>query len=137
MPNSNIAQMKKQAVAKKEERRARNQELVLNAVASRSQTSPIDLSEPHANTDFLDIPCTPVAPTTPAPAEQFETPAATLAEEGAADLPTRADDEADEGQGRPKRARKSTDIMNVGEFPTNFKRKFLFCCCCCFDREPG
>ena len=92
------------------------------AAASRSQTSPINLSEPHANTDFLDIPCTPVAPTTPAATEAFETPAATLTEEDAAEHPPSAHDDAEKKQDRPKRTRKSSAIMNVSEFPTNFKR---------------
>ena len=107
---------------KKEAKSEKNAAASLIAAASRSLTSPLDLSEPHANADFLDIPCSPVARTTPAAAEAFETPAATLTEAGAVELPPSADDDAKGGQDRPKRARKSSDIMNVGEFPTNFKR---------------
>ena len=40
----------------------KNASVSLLAAASRSQTSPLDLSEPHANADFLVIPCTIVAP---------------------------------------------------------------------------
>ena len=138
MPKFNIAAYAAQKLANKEAKRVKNAEASLLAAASRSQTSPIDLSEPHANTDFVGIPSTPVATTTTTgAAEAFETPAATLTEAGAVEVPPSADDEAEDGQYRPKRARKSSVIMNVGEFPTNFKRKFLFCCCCCFDREPG
>jgi hypothetical protein len=56
MPNSNIAHMKKQAVAKKEAKRVKNITASLLGVASRSQTSPIDLSEPRANKHFVDFP---------------------------------------------------------------------------------
>ena len=69
---------------KEEARRAQTKVAAIHSVASRSQTSPLGLSEPHANTDFLDIPCTPVASTTPAAAESFDTPAATLPEADAA-----------------------------------------------------
>ena len=110
-------------LAKKEATRAQMQEVARNMVASRSHNSPLDLSEPQANADFLDIPCTPVAPTTPTAAEAFETPAATLTEAGTVELPPSADDEAEEDQDRPKRARKSSEIMNVSEFPTNSKWK--------------
>ena len=78
MPNSNIGALRALKLAAKEAKRAKGKEAYLHAVASRFQTSPFDLSDPHASTDFLDIPCTPVAPTTPAAAEAFETPAATL-----------------------------------------------------------
>jgi hypothetical protein len=122
MPNTNIAQIKKQAVAKKTEKAAAEREKAARFRTFRSTTSPIDLSDPHANTDFLAIPRTPVAPTTPAAAEAFETPAATLTEAGPLELPPSADDEAEEVQHRPKRVRKSSVIMNVGDFPTNFKR---------------
>ena len=98
-----------------EAKRVKNHAAGLLSGASRSQTSPIDLSEPHANTDFLDIPCTPVAPTTAAAAEAFETPAATLTEAGAVELPPTAEEGID-AQWSSTRARKSTEIMNVGEF---------------------
>jgi hypothetical protein len=107
---------------KEEAKREKNAAASLFAAVSRSHTSPLNLSDPHASTDCLDIPCTPVAPTTAAAAEQFETPAAPFIEEaGAVELPPTA--VADVVQDLPTRARKSTEIMNVGEFPTNFKRK--------------
>jgi hypothetical protein len=118
----NIAAQNALKREKKEAKRKRNASASLLAAASRSQTSPIDLSEPYANTYFVDIPCTPVAPSPAAAAEQFETPAGTLADESANELPKVADDEA-EDQGWPKRVRKSSEIMNVSEFPTNFTRK--------------
>ena len=123
MPNPNFAQLRNKTLAKKEAKRSKNQTASILGVASRSLTSPLDLSEPHANTNLLDIPCTPVAPTTTAAAEAFETPAATLTEAGAVELPPSADNEAEDDEDKPKRARKSSVIMNVSEFPTNFKRK--------------
>jgi hypothetical protein len=123
MPKGNIAALRALKLAKKEANRIGNQEKALHMIASRSNTSPLDLSEPHANTNLLDIPCTPVTTTTTAAAEAFETPAATLTEAGTVELPPSADDEAEEDQDRPKRARKSSNIMNVSEFPTNYKWK--------------
>ena len=84
MPKGNIAVLRALKLAAKEAKRAQTKVAAIHSVASHSQASPIDLDEPHANTDFLDIPCTPVAPTNPAAAEAFETPAATLIEEDAA-----------------------------------------------------
>ena len=123
MPNCNIGALRALKLAAKEEKRAEKHEQGCNLNISRWQSSPLDLSESDANTDFLDIPCTPVAPTTPAAAEAVETAAATLNETAAVEIPPNSDDEAEHGQDRPKRARKSSVIMNVGEFPTNFKRK--------------
>ena len=123
MPKGNIAALRALKLAKKEANRIGNQEKALHMIASRSNTSPLDLSEPHANTNLLDIPCTPVTTTTTAAAEAFETPAATLTEAGAVELPPSADNEAEDDEDKPKRARKSSVIMNVSEFPTNFKRK--------------
>ena len=68
----NIAAQNLLKRAKKEAKHDKNASASLLDVASRSQTSHFDLSEPHANTDFHDIPCTPVAPTTPAAAEAFK-----------------------------------------------------------------
>ena len=117
----NIAALRALKLERKETKRAKNQAASALGVDSRSQNSPLDLSEPQANTDFLDIPCTPVAPTTPAAAEAFETPAATLIEADAAEHPPSADDDAEKKQDRPKQARKSSEIMNVSVFPTNWK----------------
>ena len=55
MPNSNIGALTALKRAAKEAKRAKGREVYLHAVASCSQTSPIDLSEPHANTDFVDF----------------------------------------------------------------------------------
>ena len=60
MPKFNIKAYNAQKLADKEAKRAKNISASMLAAASRSQTSPINLSEPHANTDFLDIPCTPI-----------------------------------------------------------------------------
>ena len=118
-----IAQRMALKRANKEATRVKMQEVTIHMTASSSETSPLDLSEPNANTDFLNIPCTPVAPTNHAATEVFYTPAATVTEAGAVELPPSAYDEAEDDQNRPKHARKSSVIMNVGEFPTNFKRK--------------
>ena len=117
----NVAALRALKLAKKEATRAKMQEVARNMVASSSNNSSLDLSEPQANTDFLDIPCTPVAPTATAAAEAFETPEATLIEADAAEHPASADGDAKKKQDRPKRTRKSSEIMNVSEFPTNWK----------------
>jgi len=78
MPRVNIKEIKAQKLAEKEAKRAVNQGNALHMNAARSQSSPLDLSEPHANTDFHDIPCTPITHT----AESTESQA-TRIEEGA------------------------------------------------------
>jgi hypothetical protein len=123
MPNRKIGALRALKRAEKEAARAQRKVAAINSVASRYQTSPLDVSEPHTNTDLLDIPCTPVAPTTVAADELFETPAATVTEAGAVEMTPSDDDEAEEGQDRPKRARKPINIMNVSDFPTNYKWK--------------
>ena len=60
---ANIAEFRALNRAKKEANRVKKHEQGLNMNISRWQSSPLDLSEPHVNTDFLDIPCTPVATT--------------------------------------------------------------------------
>ena len=57
---ANIAEFRALNRAKKEANRAKKHEQGLNMNISRWQSSPLDVSEPHANTDFLDIPCTPI-----------------------------------------------------------------------------
>ena len=59
MPKFNIAAYTAQKLAKKEANSAKARETLRLNTARQ----PIDLSEPHANTDFLDIPCTPIATT--------------------------------------------------------------------------
>ena len=125
MPKFNIKAYNAQKLADKKAKRAGKHEQGLHMNISRWQSSPLDLTEPQINNHSVDIPCTPVAPTTAAAAEAFETPAATPSEEGARELPPSADDDAEDGPGRPKRARKSSEIMNVSEFnqPTSSGRK--------------
>ena len=64
MPNSNIGALTALKRAEKEAKRAQTEAARISLIAALSQTSPLDLSEPHVNTDFLDIPCTPIATTT-------------------------------------------------------------------------
>jgi len=123
MPNANIAQTLQNKLAEMATKHAKKQKQALHFKISSPETSPLDLSEPHANTDFVEIPCTPVAPTTTAAAEPFETPAATRNEDSALEALSSDDDDAEEGQVRPKRIRKSCELMNVSEFPTNYKWK--------------
>ena len=77
MPNPNFAQLRKKTIATTRIKHAQKQEQAKHFNFSSFEMSPVDVSEPHASTDFLDIPCTPVTTTTPAAAEPFETPAAT------------------------------------------------------------
>ena len=59
----NIAAQNALKREEKEAERAKKHEQGLHMNATRSQSSPLDLSEPHATTDFHDIPGTPVATT--------------------------------------------------------------------------
>ena len=56
MPNVNTGALRALKLAAKEAKRAKNAEASLIAAASRSYTSPMYLSEPHANIDVLDPP---------------------------------------------------------------------------------
>ena len=60
MPRVNIAALRAKKLAKKEANSAKARETMRLNTARQ----PIDLSEPHAKTDFHDIPCTPIATTT-------------------------------------------------------------------------
>ena len=63
MPRGDIKEIKAQKLAEKEAKRAKKHEEGLNMNISRWQSSPLNLSDPNANTDFHEIPCTPVATT--------------------------------------------------------------------------
>jgi len=67
MPNTNIAQISKNALAEMATKHAKKQKQALHFKISSPETSPLDLSEPHANNYFLVIPCTPVEPPRPPP----------------------------------------------------------------------
>ena len=59
MPRVDIKEIRALKLADKEAMSAQAKVAAIHSVASRSQTSPIDLSEPPVNTDFVDIPPSP------------------------------------------------------------------------------
>ena len=59
MPNANNGALRALKRAKKEAKRTQTEGARISLIASRSQTPPIDLSEPRAKKHFIDPPPPP------------------------------------------------------------------------------